>query len=161
MDREVLDAREDPAAQHPAESRRHLRRVVHAENRAECGGDGHQQHQAAESQDRWLVAFYDSLIYDVRHQSRQQEKAERLGQRQDQNDRDVSPIRRKKTEQFQHGDVTRLCEKRMTGRGVEAKCNERRTVKPVSSADRGSSTIAARSRKPARLFHQIHERDSN
>ena len=153
VDRKVLDAREDRAAQNPAESGRHLRRVVAAGNGAQRGDDRHQQHQAADSKDRALIAFYDSLIDDVRHQSRQQQKADRLGERQHQHDRDVSAIRRKQTKQFQHGGVTDFA-KRMTERGVEAKCNERRSVKPVSSAAGGSSTMEAPSRTPARLFRR-------
>src|SRR4029077_12750093 len=151
MDREVFDAREDRAAQDPAEPGRHLRRVVTAENRAERAADGHQQHEAADSKDRALIAFYDSLIHNVRHQSRQEEETERLRQRQHQNDRDVSPIRRKETEQLQHGGVTDGA-KRMTERGVEAKCSERRRAKPVSSAAGGSSTIEPPSRRPACPF---------
>ena len=62
--------------------------------------DRHQQHQAADLEDRALIALDDALVDDVRHQPRQQQGAERLRQREHQHDRDVSAIRLEKRNSF-------------------------------------------------------------
>ena len=68
--------------------------------------DRHQQHQAADLEDRALIAFHDALVDDVRHQSRQEQEADRLREGQHENDRDVSPIGLDQAKQFQHGSNT-------------------------------------------------------
>jgi hypothetical protein len=110
VDRKVFRAREDRAAQNPPESGRYPRRVIAPGDGTERGDDGHQQHQAPGLEDRALIAFHNALVHDVRHQSRQEEKAERLREGQNQDHRDVSPIGLDETKQFQHGGNTERCE---------------------------------------------------
>ncbi len=103
VEREMLDAREDRAAEDPPEAGRHLGRVVTPGDGAQCGDNGHQEHDAANPENRALIALHDALVHDVRHQSRQEQNRHRLREGQNQNDRDVSLIGLDETKEFQHG----------------------------------------------------------
>jgi len=102
MDREMLDTGEDRTAQNPSEPGRHLRREKAAGDGAQGGHDRHQQHQAADFENRPLVALDDPLVDDVRHEPRQKEEADRLREGKDQDNRDVSAIGLDQSKQFQH-----------------------------------------------------------
>src|SRR5262249_214575 len=54
-------------------------------------------------ENRALIAPDDSLVDDLRHQSRQQQDTDRLCEREHQYDRDVSPVRLEETKQSEHG----------------------------------------------------------
>ena len=63
----------------------------------------HQQHQAADRQDLARVAGHDAVVDDVGHQAREIQAGERLGQREDEDERDRGPVGPQVGEQLEHG----------------------------------------------------------
>ena len=110
VDREVLDAREDRAAQDPPESGGDLRREVAAGDGAERGdastsaASGRRSRRIA----RWSpLTMPLSTMSDIRRGSSRD--ADRLRERQNQDDRDVAPVGLDETKQFQHGSADCSC----------------------------------------------------
>jgi hypothetical protein len=102
VNREVRHAVKDPAADDPPETGGDLRREVAAGNRRHGGGDGHQQHQAANRINLRRVSPDDALVDDVGHEAGEVQVSHRLRQREDEHDSHRGSKSPNQTEELEH-----------------------------------------------------------